>query len=164
MNYLIFLIQKNMHQLQAGQDYRLVQSIPQSFMEHWWDQSRWFNINSLPENMRKLFTEVNWWAMRTLELPVWVAEELKEKNQDLNLTQVLTQLGVTWHEAVTDYLPLKISELKKKWVLYIASVNDFWDINIQSIDEHFNPGDGTISRIWLRGQKDHPYFLLYWNK
>lgn len=80
----------------------------------------------------------------------------------ISLAKVFEELGIKSHEIIVDYKKRSIKSLKRQWVIYIWSINDYGDFNIQSIDGHFNSQiSWTLSRNSFKWRYNLTYVLFY---
>jgi hypothetical protein len=153
-----------MHHFQEGKDYRSA-TLPTFMTEVWWPQERALNLNALPPEVASRFAETHGHAMRTLELPLDLMEELKTKNWPLDIEKVLSELGIVYGIILRWDESYNIDTLKKEGVAFIGSINDFGDINIESIDGHINSfKPWMLSKRSFNGRYSFPVFLFYTKK
>ncbi len=75
----------------------------------------------------------------------------------LYLKRVLEHVGVTRYEIITDNKKRFREDLKKQGVVYVGSVNDFGDLNLESIDDI----PFTLTKYIMGGRYTNGYVLFY---
>lgn len=119
------------------------------------DKYTWLNLNCLPKDLKEKILKskpvdniiVNW-------ANYWIV-----------LAEIFKELWIKSYNIVTDNNDRNIESLKRHWVIYIWSINDFLDLNIQSINWHFNCFRyGFINRNSFTWNLNLPYVLFYENE
>lgn len=142
----------------------------------WLTYEDWIDFINLDftwfEDIAKALCMSNETSLNLLCLP----EKVQEKIQSLKpvnwisdntqiaiiLKMVLTELWIKSYEIIYDREVRLKDDLRVSWARYFWSINNFWDFNINSIKEHINPWDWTISRSSFTAKRfDGPYVIFY---
>lgn len=88
-----------------------------------------------------------------------IPQELVKKMNEL-IEFNLRDIGIDNYEIISDDRRISSQELQDKWVKYIMSINDLWNINIEAIDI-FTRTLWYFSKSSLGSKHNLPYVLLF---